>query len=209
MTAENIDEKIKEAELEKKNYEVQKLQAEIENLKSTEKLRNKIIQLVPVITAIVAIITSILAVLGFWINVRNFNVEQDRKTSEQAAALEKLQKEFDDKIKLSEKEFRRNFYEEQMKVYLDLSETVSKIYLTDDKNKIAELHRHFLELYHGKLIIIEQTNVKNAADNFEEFFNKYEKHLINKEELKTPAEKLSEACRDTFKDIWGVPKLGN
>jgi len=183
-------------ELEKLSIEIEKLRAETANLKS-------IIRFVPVITGIVA-------VLVFCFGIYQFYSQQRENINQQKIEAENSQGNFERNVQLSEKEFRRKFYEKQLDLYLDLSQTAAQISTVEDKNKIQEKYQRFLELYNGNLIIVNTDNlpdnrVQNAADNFNNTIVKFKSNQASKTDLEESAKRLSAVLRNSLIGFWQIP----
>ena len=175
--------------------QIEKLKLEIENLRSGNKWGNR--------TALAtSIITALIAIASFWAGIYQFRETQNQE-------IERLRAEFKNSVALSEKEFRRRFYEKQLDLYFDISKTAAQISITEDRNEIQKLHRHFLEIYNGNLNIVQDQQVMNAARQFEQSFNEYSRNPAARNTLQASARALSEACRNSIKDIWNIPFLYN
>ena len=184
--------------------EIEKLKAETESLRSSNRWENRITRYAPLVTIIIA-------VASFWFGIYQFTrqqrAENEKFTRQQEAENEKLRGQFNDSIKLSEKEFRRHFYEKQLEVYLDVSKTVAQMATAGDSKEVDRLHTHFLELYNGSLIIVQDSDVRDAAETFEESFNEYRNKQSDRDKLQDSARDLARACRNSLLTIWDIKTL--
>ena len=172
---------VRAVQQEKLKYEIEKLKVEIDGLKSRW---NRAAKLVPVITLLIA--------LGsFWFGFYQVFSEYQRARD------------------LSEKEFRRKFYEKQLEVYFKLSETAAKLSTEEDANQIQSLRQSFLELYYGNLNIVQDWQVESAAARFENSLNEFVNKRGSREKLQADARALANACRNSFRDVWNIPFLRN
>jgi hypothetical protein len=174
----HIDE-MKAAQYEKLKFEVEKLKVEIENLRSKW---NRATKYVPLITLLIA-------VGSFWFGFYQVFSEYQRARE------------------LSEKEFRRKFYEKQMEVYFKLSETAAKLSTIEDPNQIQPLHQNFMELYYGDLNVVQDKQVEDAAEQFKKSLNEFMSKQGSREKLQEDARNLAKACRNSFRDVWNIPFL--
>src|SRR5260370_3140076 len=140
-------------EQEKLKREVEKLMAESESLKGSNKWGKRFGQYLPFLAVLAASLPGLVAIGAFMFGVYQFG-EQQQFT-----------------IKLSEKEFRRRFYEKQLDAYFDVSKTVGQMSATEDRREVDKLHAHFLELYNGSLILVQEAEEKVAAQTFETNFS--------------------------------------
>jgi hypothetical protein len=175
--------------------QIKKLELEIETLRSSNRWGNRI-------AFATSIITALIAISSFWVGIYQFQETQKRE-------IEKLRTEFSNSIALSEKEFRRRFYEKQLDLYFDISRTAAQISIAKDSTETEKLHQHFLEIYNGNINIVQDQQVMNAAKQFEQSFNEYKSNQPSSDELQASARALSEACRNSIRDIWNIPFLNN
>jgi hypothetical protein len=180
-------------EQEKLACEIEKLRAETESLRSSNRWENRVTRYAPIVTVLIA-------VASFWFGIYQF-------TRQQRAENEKLRGQFEDSIKLSEKEFRRRFYEKQLDVYFDVSKTVAQIATVGDSHEVDRLHTHFLELYNGSLIMVQDSDVRDAAETFEESFNEYRNKRSGRDKVQDSARDLVRACRNSLLTIWDIKSL--
>jgi hypothetical protein len=173
--------------------QIERLKLEIENLRSSNEWGNRS-------AFATSLITALIAIASFWVGIHQFRETQNRE-------IEKLQAEFRNSVALSEKEFRRRFYEKQMDLYFDISKTAAQISITEDPDEIQKLHRHFLEIYNGNLNLVQDRQVMNAARQFEQSFNEHGRNQADRNRLRESARALSEACRNSIRDIWNIPFL--
>lgn len=109
---------------------------------------------------------------------------------------------FDNNVTLSEKEFRRKFYEDQLATYLEISQTAAEISALDDQNKIREDFQKLLEFRYGKLFIVcEDQQVLDSLDQF----LKYRDTSATKDDLSKAAIRLANACRNSLRGFWQIP----
>ncbi len=180
-------------EQEKLACEIEKLKAETESLRSSNRWENRVTRYAPIVTVLIA-------VASFWFGIYQF-------TRQQTAENEKLRGQFADSIKLSEKEFRRHFYEKQLDVYFDVSKTVAQMATVGDSIEGDRLHTHFLELYNGSLIIVQDSDVRDAAETFEESFNEYRNKRSGRDKVQDSARDLARACRNSLLRIWDIKSM--
>ena len=173
--------------------QIERLKLEIENLRSSNKWGNRS-------ALATSLITALIAIASFSVGIYQFRETQNRE-------IEKLRAEFNNSIALSEKEFRRRFYEKQLDLYFDISKTAAQISITEDLDAIQKLHQHFMEIYNGNLNIVQDQQVMNAARQFEQSFNEYSRNQATRNKLQDSARALSEACRNSIRDIWNIPFL--
>ena len=193
------------------NIAIDKLKAEVEKLRAeTANLRNVWLRFVPVFTGIVAISVFGFSVIQYTCQQRTLHDQEVNQRNAQLEQQKSQQKEsqenFNRNVQLSEKEFRRKFYEKQLEVYMDLSKTAAQISTSNDKIKLHEAYRHFLEVYNGNfMVVVENAEVKKAVDNYIKVADQYEKNPIDNTELQELAKKLSLTLRRSFVQFWGVP----
>jgi hypothetical protein len=120
-----------------------------------------------------------------------------------------MRKGFDNSIAISEKEFRRKFYEEQFAGYLELSEITASL-STLEESKLQEESRHLLNLRYGKLIILaEDQRLLAQIDRFIEVLNRYNSKLATRDELESAARVLAATCRNSVVRFWQIPIPGD
>lgn len=160
----------------KLELENNKLREEIRNLQYSNSKANRLVQSL-------AIVTTLLAVVGFgfgiWQSVRREAVESQRQNE------------------LLEKQNRMKFYEQQLDIYMGVSDVAAQIVGEKDMAKRDVAFRSFLTLYYGKLVIADyDQKIKASADRFK---TAYEKDPTNVEQT---ALDLSSNARDAIKTFW-------
>lgn len=120
------------------------------------------------------------------------------------------ERSFAKNVEISEKEFRRKFYEEQLKTYLDLSQTAAQISVLADDKEIQKKYEYFLQIYNGNLIILNTDEPKDkritlAADNFISAFGRYKSNPADRTELQNSAKNLSAVLRNSLVYFWKIP----
>jgi|SRR5689334_13805516 len=189
------DKEMTAIQLEKLRFEIEKLKVEIQSLISSNRWENRVTRYIPVITVLIA-------VFSFWLGIYQF-------TQQQKTEMEKLRGEFSYNTALSEKEFRRKFYERQLETYFELSKIAGRISISDDPTAIKTEYQNFMELYNGQLNIVQDWQVKRASNQFEETLREFVSTQANKEKLQIQARALADACRGSVRDVWGIPFLFN
>lgn len=185
-----MDETLDGLEIKKKQKEIRKLEEEIITLKRNNSPKGRFIQFLPFLTALILL-------LGFMWTLITTAINYERDVSKQ-------EKDLVAKIDQIEKESRGKIYEQQLKTYLDLSDTVSIISVTTDSKLRDEKYSHFQALYNGNLRIFEiDGNILKAAAKFEEL---YRKDPANKEKLQRGVRYLGCECKMWVKNLWGIPK---
>jgi len=189
------DKQMTSVQLQKMRLEIEKLKVEIQSLIGANRWENRVTRYIPVITVLIA-------VFSFWLGIYQF-------TKQQQIEMGKLRDEFSFNTTLSEKEFRRKFYERQLETYFELSKIAGRISTTEDSAEIKRQYHDFMELYNGQLNIVQDWQVKRAASLFEKTLKEFVMTQVNRERLQTEARALAEACRGSLRDVWGIPFLAN
>jgi hypothetical protein len=174
---------------EKLTREIEKLVAETESLKSSSRWEKRFGRYLPFLAVLAASVPGLVAIGAFLFGVYQVG-EQQQFT-----------------IKSSEKEFRRRFYEKQLDTYFDVSKTVGQISAVEDPREVDKLHAHFLELYNGSLIMVQDAEVKGAAKTFETSFSDYTSGRLNRDQLQARARRVVRACRNSLLGIWDIKSL--
>jgi hypothetical protein len=113
---------------------------------------------------------------------------------------------FDNNVQISEKEFRRKFYEEQFARYLDLAETAARLSTLEDQSKLQEETRRLLELRNGKLIILaENQQILDAIDKVIEALGRDNSKPEYKKDVLSAARALAVVCRESVVRFWQIP----
>jgi hypothetical protein len=113
---------------------------------------------------------------------------------------------FDNNVKISEKEFRRKFYDEQFLRYLELSETAAQLSTLDDQSKLQAAFHRLLELRNGTLIVVaENRELLDKIDKFSKVLDQYNNKQVTREDLVSAARALAAACRNSVVRFWQIP----
>jgi hypothetical protein len=110
---------------------------------------------------------------------------------------------FDNNVKISEKEFRRKFYEEQLARYLEISEVAAKLSVLEDQSKLPEESRRLRELRNGKLIIVAED--QRLLGEIDHFINVLDNKPADRQALVKAAHALAVSCRNSVVRFWQVP----
>jgi hypothetical protein len=111
----------------------------------------------------------------------------------------------DQQSKTASQEFRKRFWEEQVKVYDEASSSASEIAMSDrvDSPEAGKWRHEFWTLYWGRLSILENLEVKTAMVKYGEELslieNQMKQHPGN---LKQLSYALARACRRSLKVTW-------
>ena len=110
----------------------------------------------------------------------------------------------------SEREFRKGLFNQQISIYLETSETVSKL-ANSSKGEIGtpiyeNARNKFFELKYGKLYFLEDTIVETQFVNFTESLLRFERNdpKVTTEDLQFLSLKLNEAFRQSIHETWGI-----
>lgn len=113
-------------------------------------------------------------------------------------------------VENSEREFRKEIYSEQMKIYLKTSEIVSAIVNTDKKEigspRYDSLRAKFFELKYGHLYLVQDTIVERAFVEFTHLLIRYERKgsKVTTENIQIGALKLNQAFRKSIQKTWDI-----
>ena len=110
----------------------------------------------------------------------------------------------------SEREFRKELFNQQISIYLETSEIVSKL-VNCSKDSIGtpvyeNARSKFFELKYGKLYFLEDTIVETQFVYFTESLLKFERNdpKVSNEDLQFLALRLNEAFRKSLHETWGI-----
>jgi hypothetical protein len=147
-------------------------------------------------SSVTPIITVLLATAGFLAGIYQYN-DQQQKQSRQA-------------YETKEKEFKKPLWEKQLALYLQVTHAAAAIASSTDPKAAARLHRELLPRLQGDLIVVADTQVIQAAIDYEKAYTDYVQEPTKQEDLLSASRTLARACRNslvrTFKADLGTLK---
>jgi hypothetical protein len=179
--------------------ELQKLRLEIEELKTRNKWYGQLGQFLPFLTVLVAAI-------GLLISNAQFN----RKLEEERAVREiEANRQADRDAKSREDEFRKPFWEQRLKLYIEAADAASTIATlpsqNSDRKKAVE---KFWRLYWGPLISVEDLEDSKAMVDFGNCLEGFAEECRTEEErpfkLKELSFNIANQFRKSLAESWNV-----
>ena len=110
----------------------------------------------------------------------------------------------------SERGFRKELFNQQISIYLETSEIVSKLANCSKEEIGTPIYENardkFFELKYGKLYFLEDTIVETQFVYFTESLLRFERNdpKVSNEDLQFLALKLNEAFRKSIHETWGI-----
>ncbi|MCX6173382.1 MAG: hypothetical protein NTZ27_01330 [Ignavibacteriales bacterium] len=107
-------------------------------------------------------------------------------------------------------DFKKDFFSNQIKIYIESSEVASKISLATNlkASEIVNARQRFWELYYGSFNIITDSTVNSSMIDYGNILALLEKGEIkNIDTLQYYSLALSDACRESLGKSWDVPLL--
>lgn len=147
-TAENPEEALRLAELERLRLQNQKLKLEMATAGKDKPWRHRLVQMVPLITAS-------LAIAGFLWGVVQYRHEQKQNRDDRRAQA-------NDARETAQREFMKPWLESQREIYLQALEAATTVANSDDSANRREATEQFWQLYQGKMILVETKSVSGA-----------------------------------------------
>ena len=131
------------------------------------------------------IVAPILTVIGILIGVWQFNVGENSRRQEAAAAEEQR-----DTIA-----FRRRLWQEKLDTYQKVAELAGKIVATSGQDQV-KAYKEFHAAYWGAMVLVEDQAVEAAMIAFDKEYRDLKSGWVNDpNRLKVRADVLAKACR--------------
>lgn len=114
-------------------------------------------------------------------------------------------------IKEKQREFKKRFFEEQLKIFTEAVDYASCIPLYDkDTTEYRNAVLNFRRLFWGKMCVVEDRDVESKMINFNRLLEQYEttSDIENREKIRESLQQagltLAHTCRNSTLHTWGV-----
>ena len=182
MNPTDIAQQIAEAQLQKLLLENAKLQTELSRPAQGSAWLQLLVQFVPLITALV----SVCALL--W-GVYQYTSQQEKDRVQRAEQAKK-------DVETGEREFMKPWLESQRTTYLDSLKAAEIIANSVDAQERTTALQAFWRLYHGRMVLVETTNVSGAMVAIGDCLKK--NPICSSDQLNTLTRALSTAIKDSM-----------
>lgn len=132
-----------------------------------------------VVVKLIPLLTALVAVAGFLVGVRQNNIAR-------------------------ENEFKRYFWEQQLRYYVDAAESASALATLPEGPERDAAHVRFQQLYHGGLVVFEDESVAFAMRDFAQNYMDYKRNRGLQVVLQRSARDLATACKESLAQQWDV-----
>ncbi len=152
QSAQSLERALQAAQLEKLQLENEKLRQEMAAGQKPKPWFSKFVQVVPVIT-------TCLAIIGFLWGVFQYTDQQTKNRVSQESQAKKQQE-------TAEREFMKPWLDNQRAIYLQALAAAAIMSNSSDPAAVSQAREEFYGLYHGKMILVETTDVSAAMVDY-------------------------------------------
>jgi len=132
------------------------------------------------------VIPIYIAVGAFLFGLYQFNAEQARSNE------------------AKEKEFKKHFWEKQLDTYSELCNLASRLSTATDSISTIAAYKRYDELYHGDMVIFQDTNVMRSSKNFLLIYLDFRRSPSLQRVLQDSARSLAFSCRTSILKTWDI-----